>query len=71
MALVPGKYFSPKGKDPSYRCKYARLAFSFLPPEMFEEGARRVASMLDEYIAGKAPSAGESTGTGTSTSAAA
>ena len=67
---MPGKYFSPKGKDPSYKCKYARLAFSFLPPEMFEEGARRVAAMLDEYVAARMPAAAAATGTGSSPSAA-
>jgi DNA-binding transcriptional MocR family regulator len=53
VAFVPGRYFSPRGKDPAYKCRFARLAYSFLPPDMFEEGARRVARVLDAYAAQK------------------
>lgn len=49
VALVPGKYFSPNGKDADFKCKFARLAYSFLCPEKFDEGARRLACMLEEY----------------------
>lgn len=51
VVVVPGRYFSPRSDDPTYKCKFMRMAFANRTPEELQEASRRFAAVLDAYSA--------------------
>jgi DNA-binding transcriptional MocR family regulator len=51
VVAVPGRYFSVRSEDATYKCKFVRMAFANRTTEELQEGARRFASVLDAHSA--------------------
>lgn len=56
VVAVPGRYFSPRSGEQGFQCNSLRMAFSTLPEERLEEGARRFGALLRDVAARRAGS---------------
>lgn len=55
--FVPGRYFSAHTDDPTYNCKFVRMAFGNLTPEQLQEAARHFTAVINAHSARQLPCA--------------